>query len=104
MYEGLLLLNLVIYCKKCCKTQKVKSRDQLQRKGFMPLLTNSLTCRGSQVRVLYRPPDNLLEPQGFGRFFAACLAFLPYFLPYSDYPAETLLMTCSIRSALSFFI
>ena len=60
-----------------------------------------LTCRGSQVRVLYRPPDNLLEPQGFGRFFAACLTFLPYFLPYFNYPAETLLMTCSIRSALS---
>ena len=31
-----------------------------------------------RIRVLYRPPDNLLEPQGFGRFFAALT--LPYFV------------------------
>ena len=70
-----LVLLFLAFCDNVLHLRYFRIAETLVPQALSRAVDPCLTCRGSQVRVLYRPPDNLLEPQGFGRFFAALKAF-----------------------------
>ena len=63
-----------VFCDELLHLRYFRIAETLVPQALSRAVDPCLTCRGSQVRVLYRPPDNLLELQGFGRFFAALKA------------------------------
>ena len=63
-----LVLLFLAFCDNVLHLRYFRIAETLVPQALSRAVDPCLTCRGSQVRVLYRPPLKLLEPQGFGSF------------------------------------